>query len=75
MLIVSTHENSTFRTEELEGIYRIIDDKTHKLTKDINLQFKSGNTIIMKCKTLKECKELFDNITNAMKQDYNNLIK
>lgn len=75
MLIISTHGNSTFRSEELEGIYRIIDDKTHKPTKNINLQFKSGNTIIMKYKTLKECKELFDNITKAMKQDYNNLIK
>lgn len=75
MLIISIHETSTFRTEELEGIYRIIDNKTHKLTKSINLQFKSGNTIIMKCKTLKETKELFDNITKAMKQDYNNLIK
>lgn len=75
MLIISTHGNSTFRTEELEDIFRVIDDKTHKPTKSIRLHFKSGNNIFMHCKTLKETKEFFDNITNAMLQDYNNLIK
>jgi len=75
MLVISTHGNSTFRTEELEGIFRVIDNKTHKITKNIRLHFKSGNMTIIECKTLKETKEFFDNITNAMLQDYNNLIK
>lgn len=75
MLVISTYGNSTFRTEELEGIFRVIDDKTHKITKSIRLHFKSGGITIITCKTLKETKELFDNITKIMQQDYNNLIK
>ena len=75
MLVISTHGNSVFRTEELEGIFRVIDVKTHKITKSIRLNFKSGSITIINCKTLKETKELFDIITNVMKQDYNNLIK
>jgi len=75
MLVISTYGNSTFRTEELEGIFRVINDKTHKITKSIRLHFKSGSVTIIECKTLKEAKELFDNITKIMQQDYNNLIK
>lgn len=75
MLVISTHENSAFRTEELEGIFRLMDKKTHKITKNISLHFKSGGITIITCKTLKETKELFDTIIKIMQQDYNNLIK
>lgn len=75
MLIISTYGNSAFRTEELEGIFRVINDKTHKITKSIRLHFKSGTVTIIDCKTLKETKELFNIVIEAMKQDYNNLIK
>ena len=70
MLIVSTHGNSVFRTEELEGIFRMKNTETNQLTKTIKLQFKSGHQVIMECKTLKETKELFNDITELMKQDY-----
>lgn len=75
MLVISTYGNSAFRTEELEGVFRELDDKTHKITKNIILQFKSGNKSIICCKTLKEAKEIFDNIVEIMKKDYNSLIK
>ncbi len=75
MLITSTHENATLRSEELEGIFRMKNIETNKITKNIELQFKSGSKVTLECKTLKEAKELFDNITDAMYQDYNNLIK
>ncbi len=74
MLIISTHGNSVFRTEELEGIFRMKDTKTNRITKTIKLQFKSGYQVIMECKTLKETKELFNDIVEVMKQDYDNLI-
>ena len=75
MLVISTHGNSTFRTEELEGIFRVINDKTHKITKSIRLHFKSGSVTIIECKTLKESKELFNIIIEMMQKDYDNLIK
>ena len=75
MLCISTHGNSVFRTEELEGIYRVFNDETHKATKTIVLQFKSGEKWTLYCKTLKETNELFDSITDSMKRDYDNLIK
>lgn len=74
MLIISTHGNSVFRTEELEGIFRMKDEKTNRITTNIKLQFKSGYQVLLQCKTLKETKELFDSITEVMKQDYDNLI-
>ncbi len=70
MLCISTHKNSAFRTEELEGVFRTIDDKTHKLTKTILLVFKSGTQILLICKNLKETQELFNNIIESMKKDY-----
>lgn len=73
MLVISTHENVAFRTEELESIYRI--KNRNRITKFIGLRFKSGFQITIDCKTLKETKELFDTITKVMQQDYNNLIK
>lgn len=74
MLIISTHGNGAFRTEELEGIFRMKDNKTNRITKTIKLHFKSGSQVILQCKNLKETKEFFDNITEVMKQDYDNLI-
>lgn len=70
MLIVSTHGNSAFRSEELEGVFRMKDNKTNRITKNIRLQFKSGYQVILQCKTLKETKELFNDIIEIMKQDY-----
>lgn len=75
MLIILTHGNTTFRSEELESVFRIKNTKTNKITKNIGLQFKSGSQVTFECKTLKEAKEFFDNITEAMRQDYNTLIK
>lgn len=75
MLAISTYGKGAFRSEELEGVFRVVDDKTHKITKSIELHFKSGNITIMNCTTLKEAKELFDIIVETMKNDYNNLIK
>jgi len=74
MLVISTHGNSAFRSEELEGVFRMKDSKTNRITKTIKLHFKSGSQVILQCKNLKETKELFDNITEVMKQDYDNLI-
>lgn len=75
MLIILTHENGAFRSEELESVFRMKNTKTNRITKIVELQFKSGSQITITCKTLKESKELFDNITKAMCQDYNTLIK
>lgn len=77
MLCISTHKNSAFRTEELEGVFRTIDDKTHKLTKNILLAFKSGIQITLNCKNLKETQELFNNIIGLIEKDYefNNIVK
>lgn len=75
MLCISTHGNSAFRTEELECVYRNFNEKTHRVTKGITLQFKSGNTIKMYCKTLKESEALFDLIINIIKEDYKTLAK
>lgn len=71
MLIISTHKNGAFRSEELEGAFRIKNRKTNRITKNIGLQFKSGSQITIDCKTLKEAKELFDIIIETMKEDYN----
>ena len=60
MLIKTTHGNSCFRTEELAAVYRLKNDETGKFTKIILLQFKSGKEMPLKCKTLKEAKELLD---------------
>lgn len=75
MLVISTYKTSAFRSEDLESVFHVINDKTHKITKSIRLRFKSGNITIIDCKTLKEAKELFDIIVETMKNDYNNLIK
>ena len=70
MLIISNHGNSAFRSEELEGVFRMKDNKTNRITKTIKLHFKSGSQVILQCKNLKETKELFNDIIEVMKQDY-----
>ena len=71
MLVISTYGNSAFRSEELEGVFRMKNTKTNRITKTVGLQFKSGSQITIDCKTLKEAKELFDIIIETMKEDYN----
>lgn len=75
MLVISTYGNSAFRSEELEGIFRMKNTETNRITKSVGLQFKSGSQITIDCKTLKEAKEFFDTVVEIMKKDYNSLIK
>lgn len=41
-LIITPHENSAFRSEEIEGVFHLINDETHRKTKAIGINFKSG---------------------------------
>lgn len=74
-LIISTHGNSAFRTEELEGVFRIKNEKTHKFDKYVILQFKSGAQTKIACKTCKEALELYSNIVEIMKKDIQYTVK
>lgn len=68
-LIISTKGNSAFRSEELEGVFHLVNDKTHRLSNKIGINFKSGSQVIITCKTSKEAKILKDTIINIMKYD------
>lgn len=69
-LIISTHGNATFRTEQIESMYHLMKDNTNRRTNSIAINFKSGISITLCCKTVKEANTLFDEITELMKKDY-----
>ena len=71
MLVISTYGNSAFRSEELEGVFRMKNTKTNRITKTVGIKFKSDSQITIDYKKLKEDKEFFDTITEIMKKDYN----
>lgn len=68
-LIISSKGNSAFRSEELEGVFHLVNDKTHRLSNKVGINFKSGNQVIITCKTSNEAKILKDTIINAIKYD------
>ena len=69
-LILSTHGNTAFRSEDVSSISKVKNLETGRATKLLSIIFKSGVEISLKCKTIKEADELFDAITKAMLEDY-----
>lgn len=68
-VIISTNGNCAFRSEELEGVFHFKDSITNRLSNKIGIRFKSGNEVVITCKTSKEAKILKDNIIDTMKHD------
>lgn len=69
-LVLSTHGNTAFRSEDVSSIAKVKNLQTGRATKLLSLTFKSGIEISLKCKTIKEANELFDIITKVMLEDY-----
>ena len=68
-LIISTNGHSAFRSEELEGVFHLANDKTGRLSNNVGLNFKSGTKIILTCKNSKEAEALKNMIINVMNND------
>lgn len=68
-LIISTNGKSAFRSEQIDAVFQVVDDKTHRLTNKVALLFKSGAQQIVVCKTIKEATKFKDIIINIMKND------
>lgn len=62
MIIISPHGNTAFDTKEIEAVYRLKNDKTHRISNIIGIGFKSGNVLNVECKTSKEAKKFIDDI-------------
>lgn len=69
-LILSTHGNAAFRSEDISFIAKMKNEVTGRATNLLSIIFKSGVEIPLKCKTIKEANELFDTVTKAMLEDY-----
>lgn len=69
-LILSTHGNTAFRSEDISTIIKLRNADTNRPTKCLGIVFKSGHEITLQCKTIKEAFELFDTITKIMIEDY-----
>ena len=75
MLCISSGGNSTFRSEEVEGIFRLKSTETHRFTNKICICFKSGRETIMECKNVKDATEFYNKVIDTMKKDYGTIIK
>lgn len=69
-LILSTHGNTALRSEDISFIGKLRNPKTGKAINLLGIIFKSGTQISLKCKTVKEANELFNDITKIMTKDY-----
>lgn len=67
-LIISNTGNSAFRSENLEGIFHIL-DKSYRKTNKIALHFKSGARVILRCKDAKEATEFINKLIDTIKND------
>lgn len=69
-LILSTHGNTAFRSEDISSISKLRNAHTNRPTNCLGISFKSGHEITLQCKSIKEANELFDTITKVMVEDY-----
>lgn len=69
-LILSTHGNTALRSEDISFIGKVKNPKTGKATSVLGIILKSGAEMPLKCRTIKEADELFDDITKIMIEDY-----
>lgn len=69
-LILSTHGNTAFRSEDVSSIAKVRNPHTGRATSLLALTFKSGSEMQLKCRNIKEADELFDTITKIMIEDY-----
>ena len=69
-LIISTHKNSIYRSEEIASAHILFNDFSHKPTNKIEIVLKSGYTNVLVCRTIKEAKEIFNNIIEIITAEY-----
>lgn len=59
-MIVFTHRNSIFRSEDISAITKVVNADDNRPTRFLRIIFKSGNEIDLVCKTIKERNVVFD---------------
>lgn len=69
-LILSTHGNTALRSEDISFIGKLRNSRTGRATNVLSIIFKSGAEMPLKCRTIKEADELFNDITKIMIKDY-----